>query len=122
MTCHVNDMVLMSSLQLLMTNTEVTDQASGQKKIITTGKLIKKKPKPAVKALKSRVACLIFARRMSEVNATRYQQQKRKRGVFQQLGMGFHKFTKFVHRFDALFLASSVIWGGIQVKRFFFNR
>jgi hypothetical protein len=35
--------------------------------------------------------------------------------------MGFHQVTKFVHKFDSLFLASTVICVGIQVKRFFFR-
>jgi hypothetical protein len=110
--------------QLLLEKKNVKDPF-GQRKTITTGKFLKreqpKKPKPAVKALKSRVACLIFARRMGEVHPKRFEMQKRKRGFLQQIGMGFHSFTKFVHRFDGLFIASSAVCVVIQLKRYFFN-
>ena len=114
-------------LQILLEKKEVKDPNNGQKKVFTTGKLIKRpqpKPKPAGKALKSRVACIIFARRMGEVHPKRFELQKRRRGArnfFRKLGMGFHSFTKFVHRFDALFIATSAVFGIIQVKRFLFN-
>ncbi|KAG0584252.1 hypothetical protein KC19_3G196700 [Ceratodon purpureus] len=113
--------------QLLLEKKEVKDPNNGQRKVFTTGKLIQRqqpKPKPAAKALKSRVACLIFARRMGEVHPKRFELQKRQRGarnLIRKLGMGFHTFTKFVHRFDALFIASSAVFGIIQVKRFLFN-
>ena len=111
-------------LQLMLEKKQVKDPNSGQKKTFTTGKLVKKpQPKPAVKALKSRVACLIFARRMSEAHPVRFQSQKQsRRGLVNRLSMGFHQFTKFVHRFDALFIASSAVCVVIQIKRFFFNR
>lgn len=111
-------------LQLMLEKKQVKDPNSGQKKTFTTGKLVKKpQPKPAVKALKSRVACLIFARRMSEAHPVRFQSQKqRRRGLVNKLSMGWYQFTKFVHRFDALFIASSAVCVVIQIKRFFFNR
>ena len=115
-------------LQVLLEKKEVKDHTNGQKKVFTTGKLIKRqqpKPaKPANKALKSRVACLIFARRMGEAHPKRFELQKRKRSArnfIKKIGMGFHSFTKFVHRFDALFIASSAVFGIIQMKKFLFN-
>lgn len=114
--------------ELLLEKKEVKDP-NGQKRIFTTGKLVKnqrpqqdEKPKRAVKALKSRVACLIFARRMGEAHPKRFQLMKRPRGFLTTIGLGFHRFTKFVHRFDSLFIASSAVFGLIQLKRFFFNR
>jgi hypothetical protein len=80
--------------------------------------IVKKKKTPA---LKSRVACLIFARRMQEVHPKSYQLRARHAGFMERVAMGFHKVTKFVHKFDSLFLASTVICVGIQVKKFFFR-
>jgi hypothetical protein len=79
---------------------------------------VKKKKTPA---LKSRVACLIFARRMQEVHPKSHQLRARHAGFMERVAMGFHQVTKFVHKFDSLFFASTVICVGIQVKKFFFR-
>jgi hypothetical protein len=81
--------------------------------------VIKMKTKPS--ALKSRVACLIFARRMQEAHPKSYQSRLKSAGLVKRVAMGFHQVTKFMHRFDSFFLASTAVCVGIQVKKFFFR-
>ncbi|CAK9217104.1 unnamed protein product [Sphagnum troendelagicum] len=99
-------------------NTKLIQTVGKKGKVKQQPTILKKKKTPA---LKSRVACLIFARRMQEVHPKSYQLRARHAGFMERVAMGFHQVTKFVHKFDSLFLASTVICVGIQVKRFFFR-
>jgi len=79
------------------------------------------KKKLTGKILRIRVACLIFVRRLQEAHPKSFKPRSRKPGLMERIVMKFRKVTKFVHRFDVFFLASSVICVGFQVKRFLFR-
>lgn len=72
------------------------------------------------KILRSRVACLIFVRRMQEASPKGFIKPRFRKppGMMELAKKGFCKVTKFVHHFDMFFLASSVVCVMIQVKRY----
>lgn len=109
-------------LQLLLQKKEAKGPLGHKKTLISRSLTMRPEleQKPSAKALKSRVACLIFARRMDETHPKRFRMQKQQRGLLKQVGRSFHSITKFVHRFDGLFLASSVICIGAQLKLWLF--
>uniref|UniRef100_A0A7I4FU34 Fungal lipase-type domain-containing protein n=1 Tax=Physcomitrium patens TaxID=3218 RepID=A0A7I4FU34_PHYPA len=108
--------------QLLLQKKEAKGPLGHKKTLISRSLTMRPEleQKPSAKALKSRVACLIFARRMDETHPKRFRMQKQQRGLLKQVGRSFHSITKFVHRFDGLFLASSVICIGAQLKLWLF--
>jgi hypothetical protein len=91
----------------------------GQEGIVADASCTKKKL--TGKILRIRVACLIFVRRLQEAHPKSFKPRSRKPGLMEHIVVEFRKVTKFVHRFDVFFLASSVICVGFQVKRFLFR-
>lgn len=77
--------------------------------------------KKAVRALKNQVACVIFARRMRETSFSSFKDKKehKNRGLTNLIVKNFVKVSKFVHRFDRLFLFSSILCAGFQMRRIF---
>lgn len=80
-----------------------------------------KKKKRALRALKSQVACVIFARRLQEASpkSLRMKRRKRHKGVVKYIMFNISRLSRFLQRFDKLFLASSVICAGLQIHKYF---
>lgn len=78
----------------------------------------------AIRALKSQVACVIFARRLQEASPTSFKlkqemrRKKKRSDIFKHLTHCFFRFSRFVHRFDRLLLASSIVCAGVQINKF----
>lgn len=91
-------------------------ERGGEEEMLAEAKFAKKKL--AGKILRIRVACLIFIHRLQEAHPKSFKPRLRKIGMMERVVMKFQKVTKFVHRFDIFFLASSALCVGIQAKRF----
>ncbi|KAI5061369.1 hypothetical protein GOP47_0023874 [Adiantum capillus-veneris] len=80
-----------------------------------------KKKKRAIRALKSQVACVIFARRLQEASPKSLRKKRRKKheGFVKFVMFHISRLSRFIQRFDKLFLASSVICAGVQIHKYF---
>ena len=81
----------------------------------------KKQPqnKRAMMAFKSRVACVIFTRRLKEASPNTFEVKKRKngKGFFRRILHNVSRLSELVQRCDKLFLVSSVLCAGIEVHK-----
>ena len=77
--------------------------------------------KRAIMAFKSRVACVIFTRRLKEASPNTFEVKKRKNGksFFRHVLYNVSRLSELVQRCDKLFLVSSVLCAGIEVHKHF---
>lgn len=80
-----------------------------------------KKKKRAIRALKSQVACVIFARRLQEASpgSLKMKRRKKTKGFYKFIMHNITRVSRLIQRFDKLFLTSSVICAGVQVLNYF---
>ncbi len=110
----------------MVSETQVVTMEQGEEEgegMVAETQMVKKELVPG-KILRSRVACLIFVRRMQEASPKGFIKPRFRKppGMMELTKKGFCKVTKFVHHFDMFFLASSVVCALIQVKRYLVTR
>lgn len=72
------------------------------------------------KAFRSKVACLIFAKRMQECAPISIRQKpKERRRLTAMVGKNLRKLGRFARKWNTLFLASSIYYGVMQFRKFY---
>ncbi|EFJ25030.1 hypothetical protein SELMODRAFT_442287 [Selaginella moellendorffii] len=98
--------------------TSQTGPGEGIPRLLQRTKTGQKKQKHAKRAFRSKVACLIFARRIQEASSTAYiRRQERRRPFMRFLVINLGRVSRFAHQFDFLFVCSSLFYVGVQVHK-----
>ncbi|KAJ7147022.1 hypothetical protein O6H91_02G121300 [Diphasiastrum complanatum] len=76
------------------------------------------RPKTTGRVMRSKVACLIFARRLQEAIPSNFDKKRNKGQFLRTILVNVSRLARLAHRFDNLLLVSSVFCVGIQLRRF----
>ncbi|MCO5612054.1 hypothetical protein L7F22_066316 [Adiantum nelumboides] len=82
---------------------------------------MKPKKRRAIRAFKNQVACVIFAKRLQEASPKSFRKRRKKphKGFVKFIMFNISRVSRFIQRFDKLFLASSVVCAGVQIHKYF---